>query len=93
MVSLLWLRPLPMPQPKIGQSPDEGTLGNWMREDFNQNGKIDGPYDSYLEDNSDKPVGDFQLMKYIGSKFHPALSSPLKKSIRNCSGIYTTPTG
>ena len=51
---------------KIGQSPDEGTLGNWMREDFNQNGKIDGPYDSYLEDNSDKPVGDFQLMKYMG---------------------------
>jgi len=26
---------------KIGQSPDEGTLGNWMQEDFNQNGKID----------------------------------------------------
>ena len=65
---------------KIGQSPDEGTLGNWMREDFNQNGKIDGPYDSYLEDNpgkpegdgllsdkqSHKPVGDFQLMKYMG---------------------------
>ena len=51
---------------KIGQSPDEGTLGNWMREDFNQNGKIDGPYDSYLEDNPGKPVGDFQLMKHMG---------------------------
>ena len=51
---------------KIGQSPDEGTLGNWMREDFNHNGKIDGPYDSYLEDNPGKPVGDFQLMKYMG---------------------------
>src|SRR3989338_2963691 len=51
---------------KRGQSPDEGTLGNWMREDFNQNGKIDGPYDSYLEDNPGKPVGDFQLMKDMG---------------------------
>src|SRR3989338_4344077 len=37
---------------KIGQSPDEGTLGNWMEEDFNQNGKIDGPYDSYVEEDS-----------------------------------------
>ena len=43
---------------KIGQSPDEGTLGNWMQEDFNQNGKIDGPYDSYLEDNLGKPEGN-----------------------------------
>lgn len=50
---------------KIGQSPDEGTLGNWMQEDFNQNGKIDGPYDSYLEDNR-RPVGDFKLMKEMG---------------------------
>ena len=51
---------------KIGQSPDEGTLGNWMQEDFNQNGKIDGPYDSYWEDNPNKPIGDFQLMKEMG---------------------------
>lgn len=51
---------------KIGQSPDEGTLGNWMYEDFNQNGKSDGPYDSYLEDNPNKPIGDFQLMKDMG---------------------------
>jgi beta-glucuronidase len=51
---------------KIGQSPDEGTLGNWMQEDFNRNGKIDGPYDSYLENNPDKPIGDFQVMKDMG---------------------------
>ena len=51
---------------KIGQSPDEGTQGNWMQEDFNHNGKIDGPYDSYLEDSPKKPVGDFQLMKEMG---------------------------
>jgi len=51
---------------KIGQSPDEGSLGNWMKEDFNKNGKIDGPYDSYLEENPQKPIGDFQLMKDMG---------------------------
>ena len=51
---------------KIGQSPDEGTLGNWMKEDFNQNGKIDGPYDSYKEESPKNPFGDFQLMKDMG---------------------------
>ena len=53
---------------KIGQSPDEGTLGNWMAEDFNQNGKIDGPYDSYVfqENNPGQAIGDFQLLKDMG---------------------------
>ncbi len=58
---------------KVGQSPDEGTLGNWMEEDFNQNGKIDGPYDAWVDKNSnniqdkDEPaVGDFQLMQEMG---------------------------
>jgi len=58
---------------KVGQSPDEGTLGNWMFEDFNQNGKIDGPYDAFVDKNrnnkqdKDEPnVGDFQLMKDMG---------------------------
>lgn len=51
---------------KIGQSPDEGTLGNWMEEDFNKNGKIDGPYDTYIDKNPNKPIGDFQLMKDMG---------------------------
>ncbi|MBU0710249.1 MAG: hypothetical protein KJ793_06040 [Candidatus Omnitrophica bacterium] len=58
---------------KVGQSPDDGTLGNWMEEDFNNNGKIDGPYDAFvdknrnnLQDDNEKPVGDFQLMKEMG---------------------------
>jgi len=58
---------------KVGQSPDEGTLGNWMEEDFNQNGKIDGPYDSFIDKNRNNiqdedeiPIGDFQLMKEMG---------------------------
>ena len=58
---------------KIGQSPDEGTLGNWMEEDFNANGKIDGPYDSFvdksrnnLQDKNEPAVGDFKLMRDMG---------------------------
>jgi len=58
---------------KVGQSPDEGTLENWMKEDTNNNGKIDGPYDSWVDKNrnsirdEDEPiVGDFQLMREMG---------------------------
>jgi beta-glucuronidase len=58
---------------KVGQSPDEGTLGNWMEEDFNQNGKMDGPYDAFVDKNknnlqdADEPaVGDFKLMQEMG---------------------------
>ncbi|MCM8792425.1 MAG: hypothetical protein NC826_04745 [Candidatus Omnitrophica bacterium] len=58
---------------KVGQSPDEGTLTNWMEDDFNQNGKPDGPYDSFvdknrnnLQDEDEPPIGDFFLMKEMG---------------------------
>ena len=52
---------------KVGQSPDEGTLTSWMEDDFNHNGKADGPYDSYLDtDPQKRPVGDFKLMREMG---------------------------
>ena len=58
---------------KIGQSPDKGTLSNWMEEDTNGNGRIDGPFDAWVDANgndvqdADEPVvGDFQLMKEMG---------------------------
>ena len=58
---------------KVGQSPDKGTLGNWMEEDANENGRADGPYDSWVDANrndvqdEDEPVvGDFQLLKEMG---------------------------
>ena len=58
---------------KIGQSPDEGTLGNWMFEDFNNNKKIDGPYDAFvdknrnnLQDRNEPALGDFRLMQEMG---------------------------
>jgi beta-glucuronidase len=61
---------------KVGLSPDNGTLNvqtDWMTADYNKNGKIDGPYDAYVDKNNnnkqdpDEPsVGDFQLMKDMG---------------------------
>ncbi len=58
---------------KVGQSPDNGTLGNWMDEDFNGNGKADGPFDAFVDKNgnnrqdTDEPaVGDFKLMQEMG---------------------------
>ena len=58
---------------RIGQSPHNHTLANWQWADDNNNGRIDGPYDSWVDRNKngkqdkDEPVtGDFQLMKDMG---------------------------
>jgi beta-glucuronidase len=58
---------------KVGQSPDKGTLEPWMFQDTDHNGKIDSPYDSWVDKNhnniqdSDEPVvGDFELLKEMG---------------------------
>lgn len=58
---------------KIGQSPHDGTLGNWMYEDFNNNTRIDGPYDAFVDKNRNNAqdpdelvVGDFKLMQEMG---------------------------
>lgn len=58
---------------KVGQSPDDGSLKNWMEYDYNNNGKSDGPYDAFVDKNNnnkqdkDEPsVGDFKLMKDMG---------------------------
>ncbi len=55
---------------KVGQSPDNGTMTNWMYDDFNNNGSIDGPYDTFVDknrnnaqDKKEPAVGDFKLMK------------------------------
>jgi beta-glucuronidase len=78
---------------KVGQSPDEGTLGNWMKEDFNKNGKADGPYDTFvdrnknnLQDKNEPNVGDFRLMKMMGVNtirlyHHP--EKPVKEVLRD----------
>lgn len=60
----------------VGTSPDNGTLNSsrdWMFADYNKNGIIDGPYESWIDknkndkrDKKEKAVGDFQLMKEMG---------------------------
>ncbi len=58
----------------IGQSPDKGTLKDWTFEDHNGNGKIDGPYDAWVDKNQnnrrdagEEIVGDFKLLKDMGA--------------------------
>ncbi|MEW6101303.1 MAG: glycoside hydrolase family 2 TIM barrel-domain containing protein [Candidatus Omnitrophota bacterium] len=58
---------------KVGESPDEQTMTNWMENDFNQNGIIDAPFEAFvdknrnnLKDKNERPVGDFRLMKEMG---------------------------
>ncbi|UCB56792.1 MAG: hypothetical protein JSV30_06265 [Candidatus Omnitrophota bacterium] len=80
---------------KIGQSPDEGTLGNWMEEDFNRNGKIDGPYDAWvdkngnnIQDRGERSVGDFQLMKEMGVNCIRVYHHPQKVSKKLLGDLY-----
>ena len=70
---------------KVGQSPDEGTLKNWMEEDENKNNKIDGPYDAFVDKNRnnlqdpDEPaIGDFKLMQEMGVNTIRLYHHPLK---------------
>ena len=58
---------------KVGQSPDQGTLEDWNHYDFNDNQKIDSPYEAWVDlnknnrqDPNEIAVGDFQLLKEMG---------------------------
>ena len=83
---------------KIGQSPDEGTLEDWMQADYNKNGKIDGPYDTWvdknlnnIQDQDEKAVGDFQLLKEMGCNtirfYHHASNKELLRDLYARFGI------
>ncbi len=72
---------------KIGQSPDKGTLTNWMEQDDNRNGLIDAPYEAFVDRNhnnkqdADEPsVGDFALMKEMGVNTIRLYHHPMKLS-------------
>jgi len=82
---------------KVGQSPDEGTLGNWMEEDFNKNGKIDGPYDSFVDKNknniqdaNEPSIGDFKLMQDMGVNTIRLYHHPLKINKELLRDLYNT---
>ena len=82
---------------KVGQSPDDGTLGNWMEEDFNKNGKIDGPYDAFvdknknnLQDSDELATGDFKLMQDMGVNTIRLYHHPLKVNKELMRDLYNT---
>jgi len=82
----------------VGESPDEGTLKDWMIADRNGNGKPDGPYDTFVDANRnnkqdpDEPtVGDFQLLKEMGVNtmrlYHHASNKALLRQLYEQHGI------
>lgn len=83
---------------KVGQSPDKGTLENWMEEDTNGNGLPDGPFDSYIDanlnneqDKNEPVVGDFKIMKDMGVntiRFYHVPTTPNKEVLRKLHKDY-----
>jgi len=85
----------------VGLSPDNGTLvlhRDWMLEDDDKNGKIDGPYDSWVDANrnnrrdpDERVVGDFQLLKEMGVNtlrlYHHEYNKPLLRDLYEHFGI------
>ncbi|OGW81536.1 MAG: hypothetical protein A3C47_01920 [Omnitrophica bacterium RIFCSPHIGHO2_02_FULL_51_18] len=85
----------------IGLSPNEGGYdpnNAWMTMDLNKNGKIDGPFDAWVDKNknnrqdSDEPaVGDFKLLKEMGVNtlrlYHHAANKELLRTLYKEYGI------
>ena len=82
---------------KTGQSPDDGTLENWMQEDINKNGRIDGPYDAFIDENknnlqdpAETAVGDFKLMQSMGVNTIRLYHHPLEINKELMRDMYKT---
>jgi len=82
---------------KVGESPDKGTMTNWMEDDFNENCKIDGPYDAFVDKNknniqdADEPViGDFKLMQEMGINTIRLYHQPFKVNTELLRDLYNT---
>lgn len=82
----------------IGQSAHEGTRTDWMWNDQNKNGKIDGPYDSWVDvnknnqkDPGENVVGDFVLLEEMGVNalrhYHGASNKELLREAYEKHGI------
>jgi beta-glucuronidase len=85
---------------KVGQSPDEGTEQDWMKQDNNNNGLIDAAYEAWVDNNNngiqdsdEKSVGDFKLMADMGvntlRQYHHASNKELLRDIYEKYGIMT----
>jgi beta-glucuronidase len=86
---------------RVGESPDKGTMQNWMEQDTNNNGLIDAPYEAWvdknkndLQDKDEPAVGDFFLMKNMGVNcirlYHQPskLNKELLRQMHQKYGIY-----
>ena len=93
MVKAIAYEPTP-----VGQSAHDGTREDWMNADLNNNGRIDGPYDSWVDHNKneeqdpDEPVvGDFQLLKEMGANalrhYHGASNKELLREAYEQYGL------
>ncbi|MFH1714716.1 MAG: glycoside hydrolase family 2 TIM barrel-domain containing protein [Elusimicrobiota bacterium] len=82
----------------IGQSPDKGTFKDWMQSDINKNGRVDCPFDTWVDlnqndvqDNNEQVVGDFKLMHDMGVNtlrvYHHASNKKLLRELYNKYGI------
>ncbi|MBN2143067.1 MAG: hypothetical protein JW774_00440 [Candidatus Aureabacteria bacterium] len=87
------------PEP-VGQSYDEGTMADWMKYDTNENGLPDSPLEAWVDKNGnnvqdpDEPnVGDFQLMKEMGTNcirlYHHSTNKELLKTAYEKYGLYS----
>ncbi len=84
----------------VGQTPDRGyNLDSWQTADADGNGKIDGPYDAWVDKNrnleqdaDEAAVGDFQLMKEMGVNtirlYHHAMNKELLRQMYRDYGIH-----
>ncbi len=83
---------------KIGETPAEATMRDWMYYDDNHDGKNDTAFETWLDvnnndkkDPSEEKEGDFSLLKKMGCNtirlYHVASDNPILK------GIYTAEPG
>ena len=82
---------------KVGQSPDEHSLRDWEFEDYNKNGKIDGPYDAFIDANrnniqdpNEPGIGDFKIMQDMGVNSIRLYHHPLKWNKELLRDLYNT---
>ena len=72
---------------KVGESPNEGTLRNWMFVDDDNDGRNDPAYQSWVDKNKnnrrdpgENEIGDFKLLKKMGCNtirvYHHASADP-----------------
>ncbi len=85
----------------IGKSPNDGNYdpnNSWMTMDLNGNGKIDGPFDAWVDTNknnvqdpNEPVVGDFRLFKEMGVNtlrlYHHAANKELLRQLYKDYGI------